>query len=78
MGYILSCLTIVIFILMGNKTVWGPIVGFFSQFLWAYYTIYVIKDYGLFCGVVFLAVVQLRNWIKWRKENNVKCQNSAA
>lgn len=69
-AHFLSALTVLYILLMGNKTVWGPVVGFFTQFFWIYYALFVIHQPGLLWGCTAIAIVQLRNWVKWHKESN--------
>jgi hypothetical protein len=67
LAWILSAFTIAVFWLMGNRSVWGPRLGVLSQLLWCYFAVST-KNYGLLpcCGL--LAVVHIRNCLKWRKE----------
>ena len=55
--------------LMGNKTIYGPIMGLISQFFWfAYLVIFWEDAWGLTPAVVAFTIVHIRNLIKWRKK----------
>lgn len=54
---------------MGNKNIYGIIVGLVGQFLWIVYALY-LREYGLLIGVFAYTIVHARNLIKWAKENN--------
>jgi hypothetical protein len=64
----LSLFLIVNLYLMGNKSIWGPITGVALQIVWVFYTI-ATHQYGLIPGAAILAIIHVRNWAKWRKED---------
>lgn len=51
---------------MGNKNIYGIIVGLIGQLLWIVYALY-LKEYGLLIGVFAYTIVHVRNLIKWSK-----------
>lgn len=65
--YFLSILTLVSLWLMGNKSKWGPIVGVIGQIFWVWYVINT-EQWGLLPGVIAYTVVNVRNYLKWKKE----------
>lgn len=68
MSWILSLVSVTMLWLMGNKSKYGPMVGFAGQILWAYYAI-ILKQYGLLVGVFAFAIVHLRNGYLWMKND---------
>jgi nicotinamide riboside transporter PnuC len=68
MTWVLSLLAIVSLYLMGNRNIWGPIIGAVSQFVWLYYS-WQTRQYGFIPSVLVLLAVNVRNLIKWRKRN---------
>jgi len=57
--------------LMGNKSIWGPVVGIANQGLWIFYVIWT-SQWGLMLGVILYTFVHLRNLMKWwRKPQEV-------
>ncbi len=67
LGWFLSAVSLTTFWLMGNKSIWGPIVGFFGQFLWFAF-IFETKQVGLLPGVILYTFLHARNYFKWKKE----------
>lgn len=67
-SYILSFFSVLSIWLMGNKNIYGILVGLFSQILWVIYVIW-LGQYGLLIGVFAYTCVHIRNLIKWTKEN---------
>ena len=53
---------------MGNKSIYGIILGLINQVLWTIYALS-IKQYGLLLGVFAYTIVHIRNLMKWAKEN---------
>lgn len=66
-SYILSALSLTSLWLMGNKSVWGIVVGLFNQALWVVYAL-MLKQYGLLIGVIAYTIVHIRNLEKWQRE----------
>lgn len=67
-SYVLSALSLMSLWLMGNKSVWGIIVGLLTQILWIIYAL-MLEQYGLLIGVVAYTVIHVRNLLKWTKES---------
>lgn len=67
-SYVLSALSLISLWFMGNKSVWGIIVGLLTQILWIIYAL-MLKQYGLLIGVVAYTVIHVRNLLKWTKES---------
>ena len=64
--YILSAVTIYMFLLAGNKKPYTWLVGLFNQFLWLVWII-ISSTWGLLPMNIALWVVYYRNNRKWRK-----------
>ena len=62
-SYVLSALSLISLWLMGNKSVWGIIVGLLTQILWIIYAL-MLEQYGLLIGVVAYTVIHVRNLLK--------------
>lgn len=56
-----------VLLIAGNKARFAWALGFFSEFAWTLYAIW-IHQYGLIVGAVFYAIVYVRNWLKWKPE----------
>jgi hypothetical protein len=69
-SWLLSATSVLMLWMMGNKSTWGPIVGIANQFLWTYYVIFVIHQYGLMIGVIAYLVIHIRNLILWKRSLN--------
>lgn len=67
-SYVLSALSLISLWLMGDKSVWGVIVGLLTQILWIIYAL-MLEQYGLLIGVVAYTVIHVRNLLKWTKES---------
>jgi len=67
MQWLLSALLVLNLYLMGNKSIWGPITGVGVQLAWVFYAV-ATKQYGLVPGVIVLAAINIRNWVKWWKD----------
>lgn len=67
-SYVLSALSLISLWFMGNKSVWGIIVGLLTQILWIIYAL-MLEQYGLLIGVVAYTVIHVRNLLKWTKES---------
>ena len=52
---------------MGDKSVWGPILGLLSQVAWGVFIV-VTGHWGFAPGWVVFVTVHARNLRKWRKE----------
>ena len=63
--YILSAITIYMFLLAGNKKRSAWIVGLFNQALWLTWII-IIQAWGLLPMNIALWIVYTRNYWKWR------------
>jgi hypothetical protein len=61
---IISVLSILMLILMGNKSKWGPLVGLCGQVFWVWFVID-SQRWGLMPGVLAFTIVQIRNSILW-------------
>ena len=68
-GAFLSIISITHMWLMGNKWKYAPLWGVVMQGFWFYYATQVIHDYGLLLGVAGYTTVNIRNAIKWMKED---------
>jgi len=66
MDWIISVTSCVMLWLMGNKSVYGPMVGVANQLLWIVYVIWT-SQWGLLLGVSLYTIVHLRNLIKWMR-----------
>ncbi len=66
-SYILSALSLTSLWLMGNKSVWGIVIGLLNQVLWVAYAL-MLKQYGLLIGVIAYTVIHIRNLVKWTRE----------
>ena len=66
MSWLLSFLTILSLWLMGNKSIWGPIVGLVACIPWTIFT-FVTKQWGLIPGNIAVAIVNARNLYLWTK-----------
>lgn len=64
--YILSAITIWMFLLAGNKTKWTWLVGLANQGLWLTWII-ISSTWGLLPMNVALWIVYARNHLKWNK-----------
>ena len=73
----MSSLSVVVFVLMGNRTVWGPFLGIVAQALWIYYSVS-IDQMGLIPGTAIVMVVQARNFVLWRRERAAAANPGAA
>ncbi len=67
MTWFMSAVTITSVWLTGNKDVRGWYLGLFSQSLWVIYII-VTHTWGFIPTTAFLAVIQFRNALKWRRK----------
>lgn len=67
LSYVLSAFSLLSLWLMGNKSIYGAIVGIVNQALWIVYAI-MLKQPGLLIGVIAYTVIHARNLIKWIKE----------
>ena len=65
--WILSGTSIVILWLMGNKSMWGPLLGLANQILWIIY-VTATDQWGLLPGVLIYTVIHIRNIIRWNRE----------
>jgi hypothetical protein len=54
--------------LAGNKSTWGWVIGIAAQVLWISYAIATTQWGFLFSAFVY-GGVYIRNFIKWKKEN---------
>lgn len=66
-SYILSALSLTSLWLMGNKNIWGIVVGLINQILWITYAL-MLKQYGLLIGVFAYTIIHIRNLVKWKTE----------
>jgi nicotinamide riboside transporter PnuC len=56
---------------MGDKTIWGPILGIINQVLWIAF-VFLTKQWGLLLGVLLYTGVHARNLYFWLKQNKLK------
>ncbi|ARB06065.1 hypothetical protein FDH38_gp011 [Dinoroseobacter phage vB_DshS-R5C] len=68
MAYVLSAFTLANLWLAGNVHPWTWRVGLVGQALWFVFVIGT-QQWGLMIGVVGIAVVMIRNEVKWRKND---------
>lgn len=66
-SYILSVFSVLSLWLMGNKNIYGIVIGLVGQLLWIVYAIF-LKEYGLLIGVFAYTIVHIRNLVKWTQE----------
>jgi hypothetical protein len=71
MTWVISAISILTIVIYGRMTLWGPILGFFSQGLWYWYLIDT-KQWGLLPCTFGFGVAHAINWYKWRKKLNAK------
>lgn len=64
--YILSAITIYMFLLAGNKRKYTWLIGLFNQLLWLIWII-TINAWGLLPMNIALWIVYFRNHLKWNK-----------
>ena len=64
MDWLLSGLAIISLWLIGDKNLWGFVVGLVTQVFWFYYA-YTTEQFGLIPGVIIYTLVYLRNLWKW-------------
>lgn len=62
---LMSILSVVVLIGVGNKKRWAWCIGLISQCLWFYF-IYDYKAYGLIPMHIVYTILYVRNLIKWR------------
>jgi nicotinamide riboside transporter PnuC len=62
----ISLLSMLMLWLMGNRSIWGPVVGLVNQIVWIIFTIQA-KQWGLLPGVIAFTVVHIRNLWLWNK-----------
>ena len=67
MSWFLSFLTILSLWLMGNKSIWGPIVGLLACIPWAIFS-WMTGEWGLMPGTIVVGLVHARNLYLWRKD----------
>lgn len=51
----------------GNKSIWGWVIGISVQVLWIVYAI-ATAQWGFIFSALAFAAVNIRNFIKWRKD----------
>lgn len=61
---LISILSLLMVWLMGNKSIWGPLVGLISQVVWVVFTIQTAQ-WGLLPGVIAFIFVHGRNLYLW-------------
>lgn len=66
-SYILSVFSVLSLWLMGDKNIYGIVIGLIGQLLWIVYAIF-LKEYGLLIGVFAYTAVHIRNLVKWVQE----------
>lgn len=69
--YILSAITIYMFILAGNKSKYAWLVGLGNQGLWLTWII-ISQTWGLLPMNIALWIVYYRNNLKWRRDNDLR------
>ena len=65
--YLLSAITVYIYLLAGNKDKKVWVVALASQVLWLIWIV-AVKSWGLLPGNIALWIVFFRNYFKWEKE----------
>jgi len=65
--WFLSAISIISLWLVGNKNVWGFVIGLVGQGFWLLYTMST-EQYGLIPGVLVYTVVYIRNIYQWRQD----------
>jgi hypothetical protein len=69
MTWILSILTILTLWFVGNKSIWGPIIGFVSQIIWIVYIALTVQ-WGLLPMEIVLLIVYVRMFFLWRAKSS--------
>lgn len=70
-SWILTGIGITGLYLVGNKSLWGWYIGIAVQVLWVTYAI-VTRQWGFIFSAIVYASVNIRNYLKWRKEEAKK------
>lgn len=68
LSYVVALITCLGFYLVGRKNKYGFLVTFFNEFLWAYWIIITPGAKGIFIVCVAMAVISLRNYIRWSRD----------
>ena len=66
-SWLCSALSIAMIWKMGDKSIWGPIIGLVAQVAWTGFMIST-ESWGLALGVAAFWLVHLRNLRKWHQE----------
>jgi len=67
-SYILGPITILGLYLVGQKNKYGFLVTFFNELLWAYWITITPGTKGLYIVCVVTAIISLRSYRKWCKD----------
>ena len=54
---------------VGRKTIWGWIVLLFNEILWITYAV-LTKQYGFIFSAIAYAIVYIKSYLHWAKEEN--------
>ncbi len=68
MDWIISVTSCVMLWMMGNKSIFGPILGIVNQGLWIFYVVWT-GQWGLLLGVSLYTVIHIRNLAKWKRSS---------
>ena len=55
--------------IIGNKSRWGFVINALCCACWVSYVLYVKSAYGLLLVVVPSFIINVRNFVKWTREN---------
>ena len=66
-SWICSATSVAMIWQMGNRSIWGPIIGLLSQMAWTVFAV-TQRQWGLLPGVAAFWIVHMRNLLKWRRE----------
>lgn len=67
-SYLLTAIGVTGLWFAGNKSIYGWIIGLCAQLLWITYAIS-SGQYGFLLSAVAYGYINIRNLIKWKKEN---------
>jgi hypothetical protein len=68
LDWIISITSCVMLWMMGNKSIFGPILGIINQGLWIFYVVWT-GQWGLLLGVSLYTVIHIRNLAKWKRSS---------
>ena len=72
LDWIAGILELIGLYLVGNKNRLGFLINLSCIFFWVLYVYVNRTTYGILPVVLTASVINIRNYIKWKKENNIK------